>query len=69
MEIGDSLHESEITFPKGVKPAITDRDPTVITIAMARVEKEPEEEEVLAGVEGEEGEAAEAAEGEGEAED
>lgn len=67
MEIGDSLHESEITFPKGVKPAITDRDPTVITIAMARVEKEPEEEEA---VEGEEGEVVEgeAAEGEGETE-
>ncbi len=67
MEIGDSLHESEITFPKGVKPAITDRDPTVITIAMARVEKEPEEEEAVEGVEGEAVEG-EAAEGEGETE-
>lgn len=65
MEIGDSLHESEITFPKGVVPAITDRDPTVVTIAMARVEVEVEEEEVVEGVEGEE---AEATEGEGEGE-
>jgi len=65
MEIGDSLHESELTFPKGVVPAITDRDPTVVTIAAARVEKEPEEEDVL---EGEEGEAAEGEEGEGEGE-
>ncbi|MCF6220223.1 MAG: 50S ribosomal protein L25/general stress protein Ctc [Robiginitomaculum sp.] len=67
LEIGDSLHESEITFPKGVKPAITDRDPTVVTIAMARVEKVVEEDEVE-GVEGEavEGEAAEGeTEGEG----
>ena len=69
MEIGDSLHESELTFPDKVKPAITDRDPTVITIAMARVEKEPEEEDVLEGEEGVEGEEGEAAEGEGEAED
>ena len=65
MEIGDSLHESEIKFPKDVKPAITDRDPTVVTIAAARIEKEPEEVET---VEGEEGEAAEAAEGEAETE-
>ena len=66
MEIGDSLHESEIKFPKGVVPAITDRDPTVVTIAMARVEVEVEEEVI----EGEEGEATEgeAAEGEGEGE-
>ena len=65
LEIGDSLHESEITFPEGVVPAITDRDPTVVTIAAARVEKEPEEVET---VEGEEGEAVEAAEGEAETE-
>ena len=69
MEIGDSLHESEIAFPKGVVPAITDRDPTVVTIAMARVEVEVEEEEIIEGEEGEatEGEAAEG-EGEGETE-
>lgn len=67
MEIGDSLHESEITFPKDVVPAITDRDPTVVTIAAARVEKEVEEEEVVEGVDGEEAEATEG-EAEGEAE-
>ncbi|MBL4854739.1 MAG: 50S ribosomal protein L25/general stress protein Ctc [Robiginitomaculum sp.] len=60
LEIGDSLHESEIKFPEGVKPAITDRDPTVVTIAAARVEVEVEEEDVVEGAEGE------AAEGEGE---
>jgi len=68
MEIGDSLHESEIKFPKGVVPTITDRDPTVVTIAMARVEVEPEEEETVEGEEGAEGEEAEATEGEDEAE-
>ncbi len=71
MEIGDSLHESELTFPDKVKPAITDRDPTVITIAMARVEVEPEEADVTEGEDGEavEGEEGEAAEGEGETEE
>jgi len=71
LEIGDSLHESELTFPENVVPAITDRDPTVITIAAARVEKEPEEEDILEGEDGEavEGEEGEAAEGEGETED
>ena len=53
LEIGDSLHESEITFPKDVVPAITDRDPTVVTIAAARVEQAVEEEEVVEGAEGE----------------
>ncbi len=62
LDIGDSLHESEITFPEGVHPAITDRDPTVVTIAAARVEKEVEEEEAV------EGEEAEAAAGESDAE-
>ncbi len=63
LEIGDSLHESEIKFPENVKPAITDRDPTVVTIAAARVEVEPEAVEED-GVEGEEAEAAEGEEGE-----
>lgn len=65
MEIGDSLHESEITFPKDVVPAITDRDPTVVTIAAARIEVEVEEDEAI---EGEEGEATEGEATEGEAE-
>ncbi len=65
LEIGDSLHESELTFPEGVVPAITDRDPTVVTIAAARIEVEPEVEEEE-GVEGEDGEAVEGEEAEGE---
>ncbi|MNW08819.1 50S ribosomal protein L25 [compost metagenome] len=31
-EIGDSLHISAVTLPKGVKPAITDRDFTIATL-------------------------------------
>jgi len=68
LEIGDSLHESEITFPEGVKPAITDRDPTVVTIAAARVEIEVEDDEVVEGEEGEAVEGEEEAEGETEGE-
>lgn len=56
MEIGDSLHISEVTLPKGVKPAITDRDFTIATILASRSSKLAEGED-----EGEEGEAAEAA--------
>ena len=32
MDIGDSLHISQVTLPKGAKPAITDRDFTIATI-------------------------------------
>ena len=31
-EIGDSVHISAVTLPKGVKPAITDRDFTIATV-------------------------------------
>lgn len=31
-EIGDSIHISAVTLPKGVKPAITDRDFTIATV-------------------------------------
>ena len=69
LEMGDSLHISELTFPEGVTSAITDRDPTVLTVVMTRGE-EVDDEEAEEGVEGEEGEVAEgedAAETEGEA--
>ena len=62
LEIGDSLHESALKLPKGVELAITDRDPTVVTIAASRTETVVEEEEV----EGEETEATEGEESEGE---
>jgi len=45
MEIGDSIHISEITLPKGVTPAITDRDFTIATIIASRSSKLAEDEE------------------------
>ena len=56
LDIGDSVHISAITLPKGAKPAIADRDFTIATVQGSRA--------VLTEVE-DEG-AAEAAEGEGE---
>ncbi len=40
MEIGDSLHISEITLPEGVTPAIDDRDFTIATVVSSRASKE-----------------------------
>lgn len=46
LNIGDSVHISQINLPKGVTSAITDRDFTILTIAgRAPVEVEPTEEE------------------------
>jgi large subunit ribosomal protein L25 len=67
LEIGDSIHISDLKFPEGVSSAITDRDPTVLTIVQTRAEEEEVEEEVE-GEEGEEGAEGEAAEGEAAAE-
>ena len=66
LEIGDSLHISDIKFPEGVSSAITDRDPTVLTIVQTRGEEVDEEEGEE--IEGEEGEAAEGEAAEGDAE-
>jgi large subunit ribosomal protein L25 len=60
LEIGDSVHISEVTLPEGVQPTITDRDFTVASIAAPSVMTE-EAEEVE---EGEEGEDLEGLEGE-----
>ena len=60
LEIGDSIHISNIELPEGVGLIITDRDFTIATIAAPTIFTEVEE-----GEEGEEGEAAEGAEGEG----
>ncbi|MDX1484112.1 MAG: 50S ribosomal protein L25/general stress protein Ctc [Alphaproteobacteria bacterium] len=81
LDIGDSIHISDIALPDGVEPTISDRDFTVATIAAptvvrdealeadAEAEAEAEAEEGEEGVEGEgvEGEGAEGegAEGEG----
>ncbi len=69
LDIGDSIHISDITLPEGVEPTITDRDFTVATIAAAMAEEvEPTDEDELEGVEGEEGAEGEGAEGEGDGE-
>jgi len=47
MEIGDSLHISEVTLPANVKPSITDRDFTIVTMVQSREEVEEEEEEIV----------------------
>jgi large subunit ribosomal protein L25 len=67
LEIGDSIHISQVKLPEGVKPSIDDRDFTVATIvAPSAVKAEEEEAAAAAGAEGEEGiEGEEAAEGEG----
>ena len=44
MEIGDSIHISEITLPKGVTPAIDDRDFTIATMLMSRAATETDDE-------------------------
>ena len=68
LEIGDSIHISQVKLPEGTVPAIDDRDFTVATIvapsAMKAEEEEaaPEGEVPTVGEEGEEGEG-EAAEG------
>lgn len=45
MEIGDSLHISDMTLPKNVTPSIDDRDFTVATIVASRASTEAEGEE------------------------
>jgi large subunit ribosomal protein L25 len=73
MEVGDSVHISQVTLPEGSESAITDRDFTIVTIvapsALKQAESEAEEaEEALAGeeLEGEEAEGEEGEAGEGE---
>ena len=61
MEIGDSIHLSEVELPKGVKPGISDRDVTIATIVASRTSKTADEE--AAEGEAAEGEAAPAEEG------
>ncbi|HKX91340.1 MAG TPA: 50S ribosomal protein L25/general stress protein Ctc [Sphingomicrobium sp.] len=66
LEIGDSIHISEVTLPDGVIPANKDEDFTVATIVAPSAMKAEEEEAAPADevptVEGEEGEAAEGGE-------
>ena len=71
LEIGDSVHISQVKLPNGVTPANTDEDFTVATIVAPSAMKSEEEEAAAADavptVEGEEAEGREA-EGEAEAE-
>jgi large subunit ribosomal protein L25 len=71
MDIGDSLHISAVTLPKGTESAITDRDFTIATIVAPSAAKS-EAAEAAAAATGEEGEEPAADEvptvGEGEAE-
>src|SRR5436190_15611275 len=63
LEIGDSIHISQVKLPQGVVPANTDEDFTVATIVAPSAMKAEEEEAAAADavptVEGEEGAAAE----------
>ena len=70
LDIGDSLHISQVALPKGAKPAIDDRDFTVATVVAPSAMKAEEEETAAADevptVDGEESEGGEAAGGESE---
>lgn len=72
LEIGDSVHISDIPLPEDVQLTIADRDFTVATVVAPSALKTVEEEEAEAAAEAEalaleEGEGVEAAEGEAEA--
>lgn len=69
LEIEDVVHASKITLPEGVELTVTDRDPTMCSIAAPTVAEETEEadEEALEGEEEATADgAAEAGDGEGE---
>ena len=63
-EVGDTIHVSAITLPKGVVLKITDRDYTVVTIASPSALRSADEDEAdVDAVEGEDGEVIEGEEG------
>ena len=66
MDIGDSLHISEVTLPEGVTPSIDDRDFTIATVVSSRASKESDEDTEEGAVDGEAAEGEAAAEGDGE---
>jgi len=45
MEIGDALKISDVSLPKGVKPSITDRDFTIVTMVASRAAVEADSED------------------------
>jgi len=72
LEMGASLHISDMTLPEGAELTITDRDFTVAIIAapagLTEEEEEGEEEEEFEGIEGEAAEEGEAATEDGDGE-
>lgn len=70
LDIGDSVHISNVSLPKNVEPTITDRDFTIATMQGSRalVEEEVEDEDAVTDEEAAEGEEAEASAEEGEEE-
>ena len=67
LDIGDSIHISQVALPNGVEPANKDEDFTVATIVAPSAMKSEEEEAAAAAEEGEAAEGEEAGEGEAEA--
>ncbi|WP_213981223.1 50S ribosomal protein L25/general stress protein Ctc [Sphingomonas sp. dw_22] len=53
VEVGDSIHISAVTLPKGATPAITDRDFTIATVVAPSALKSSEGETQTEGAEGE----------------
>ncbi len=43
MEVGDSVHVSQVTLPEGTTPTITDRDFTIVTMAAPTVKGDDED--------------------------
>ncbi len=68
LEIGDSIHISDVKLPENVTPTITDRDFTIATIAGAIAEEVPEEEESGELAEGEDAQTDAEGEADGDAE-
>ncbi len=48
LDIGDSVHLSEIKLPEGVKSAVTDRDLTIASVVSTRTSKMEEDEAAVA---------------------
>ncbi|RYG58825.1 MAG: 50S ribosomal protein L25, partial [Alphaproteobacteria bacterium] len=44
LDIGESIHLSSITLPEGVKPAVTDRDLTIVSVVSTRTSNTAEDE-------------------------
>lgn len=53
LEIDDSIHTSDITWPEGVSSAITDRDVTILSVVGTRAAMDEDEDEAAEGEEGE----------------